>query len=93
MTKPEFLNLLNKHGFPEPVLVEQSPNGYLDSHTHDFEVLALVIEGSIDIEIGGNHTHYLIGDVFHLDFKQAHTERYSENGVKYLASRKRPQAH
>ena len=58
MTKPELSNLLNQHEFPEPVLVEQRPNGFLDSHAHDFEVLALVIEGSIDIEIESNHTHY-----------------------------------
>ncbi|MEN9864284.1 MAG: hypothetical protein RLZZ601_2048 [Pseudomonadota bacterium] len=87
--KPEaFLEKLAKEGFPAPVLVEREVGGFLDLHSHPYEVQALVIEGQIDITIGGIKTAYLAGDVFHLPPNQTHTENYGAKGVKYLASRK-----
>lgn len=88
MTKEEFLQSLKISGFPEPVLVEQPANGSLDLHTHDFEVRALVVAGSIQINCEGNQRDFQVGDEFHLQHKEAHTEHYGINGVKYLASRK-----
>mgnify|MGYP000143156519 CR=1 FL=1 len=88
MTKQEFLILLAQQQFPEPVLVEQPANGQLGLHRHDFAVNALVVEGSIKIELEGHHSTYRVGDVFHLEFRQPHFESYGPQGVKYLASRK-----
>jgi quercetin dioxygenase-like cupin family protein len=87
--KPEvFLEKLAKEGFPTPVLVERAVGEFLDSHSHPYEVHALVIEGQIDIAIDGIKTVYLAGDAFHLLPNQIHTENYGAKGVKYLASRK-----
>ena len=88
MTKEEFLNLLQTENFPEPVLVKQPANGSLDVHTHPFEVKALVVDGSIQIEVDGKRSNYEIGDMFHLNHSQPHKESYSSTGVEYLASRK-----
>ena len=63
-------------------------DGGLDVHTHDFEVIALVIEGSITVRCAEIESVYESGQVFHLAFRQPHSERYGRNGVKYLASRK-----
>lgn len=88
MNTEEFLHLLQKERFPEPVKVEQVPNGQLGMHEHPFEVMALIIDGSIDINIDGNVKTYKAGDIFQLSFKQPHSESYGPTGVKYLASRK-----
>lgn len=88
MDKQEFRSFLEKNGFPEPVLVEQPPNGGLDIHKHDFEVYALISEGDIEIDINGVTSTYAVGEMFHLDYQEAHKEKYGLNGVKYFASRK-----
>lgn len=88
MNTEQFLHLLRQDGFPEPVEVEQKPNGGLGVHEHPFEVRALVIEGSIDIVTNNLSKTYHVGDIFQLSFKQPHSESYGAEGVKYLASRK-----
>jgi hypothetical protein len=88
MNLGEFLQLLRRDNFPEPVEVQQVPNGRLGIHEHPFEVKALVVKGDITIEIDGLSRIYRVGDMFHLALKQPHTESYGSVGVKYLASRK-----
>lgn len=88
MNQTEFYELLAHQGFPEPILVEYPANGSLDTHTHNFEALALVINGSMTIIIDGVKSDYSVGDVFHLKHQQPHQESYGPIGVKYLASRK-----
>jgi quercetin dioxygenase-like cupin family protein len=88
MNTEQFQRLLEQEGFPEPVEVQQVPNGRLGQHEHPFEVKALVVEGSIDIVLHGESRTYNTGDVFELGFKEVHSESYGPEGVKYLASRK-----
>lgn len=88
MNKDQFLKLLSQSGLPDPVEVQQAPNGRLDRHTHPFAVCALVIEGDIEIETDEGSRRYMAGDVFELRYEQPHTETYGSQGVKYLASRK-----
>ena len=88
MDQDQFLKSLKDSGYPEPVEVQQPPNGFLDAHTHPFAVQALVIDGYIEITILGNTKKYDVGDVFRLSFEELHTERYGPQGVRYLASRK-----
>ena len=88
MNKEQFLQLLQRDGFPEPVEVYQTPNGRLDEHEHAFEVRALILEGAIEIISSGVSRTYSVGEIFQLGFKQSHAESYGPQGVKYLASRK-----
>lgn len=88
MTKEQFLNMLVLDGYPEPTLVEREADGFLDTHTHPFEVKALVVSGQIDLVVDGVRTSYISGELFHLLENQVHTECYGNNGVQYLASRK-----
>ncbi len=88
MNSGEFLQLLRRDGFPEPVEVQQVPNGQIGVHEHPFEVKALVVEGDITIVIDGLSKNYKAGEMFHLELKQPHAESYGSEGVKYLASRK-----
>lgn len=93
MTKEQFLNMLVLDGFPEPTLVEREADGFLDTHTHPFEVKALVVSGQIDLVVDGVRTSYISGELFHLLENQVHTECYGNNGVQYLASRKNSSEH
>ncbi len=88
MNKEQFFQLLSDSGYPEPVQVQQPPNGHLADHEHPFAVKALVIDGYIEIDTQGALTRYAQGDMFELEFEQAHSESYGPLGVKYLASRK-----
>ena len=74
--------------YPEPVEVQQPPNGQLGNHTHPFAVQALVLDGYIEIEIAGELKTYAAGNVFRLAYEELHAESYGPQGVKYLASRK-----
>lgn len=88
MNQNAFLELLEKQKFPAPVVVVREHSFFLDHHAHQYEVMALVIEGQIDINIGGAKKICLAGDTFHLLPNQIHTESTGTKGVKYLASRK-----
>jgi len=88
MNNEQFFQLLSHSGYPEPVEVEQPPNGHLSDHAHPFAVKALVIDGYIEIQTLGTLTRYADGDMFELEFEQVHSESYGPTGVKYLASRK-----
>ena len=88
MTQDQFLKLLIADEFPEPTLVEREAGGFLDTHTHPFEVKALVVSGQIDLVVDGVKSVYIAGDVFHLLANEVHTERYGNKGVQYWASRK-----
>jgi len=88
MTKAEFLSMLAQEDFPAPVLVTREANGFLDTHSHPFEVKALVIQGQINITINDIKHCHVTGYLFHLLNNQVHTESYGIQGVEYLASRK-----
>jgi quercetin dioxygenase-like cupin family protein len=88
MTPAIFKAFLLAEGFPEPVLVERERNGFLDLHSHSFEVCALITHGQMEITIDGDSQSYGVGEAFHLTQNQVHSERYGSDGVRYLASRK-----
>lgn len=88
MNKDQFLQTLFESGYPEPIEVQQAPNGHLDNHTHPFAVRALVVDGCIEIKSQDGLRKYSKGDMFELAYEQPHSETYGPTGVKYLASRK-----
>ena len=88
MNQDVFLGKLQKEDFPAPVMVTREPPFFLDLHSHPYEAKALVLDGQIDINVGGIKTIYLAGDIFYLSANQIHTENCGSKGVKYLVSRK-----
>ena len=88
MTPAIFKAFLLAEGFPEPVLVERERHGFLDLHSHSFEVRALITQGQMEITINGDSQSYGVGEAFHLTQDQIHSERYGSDGVRYLASRR-----
>ena len=85
-----YLETLHKEAFPAPALVVRERSLFLDHHSHQYEAIALVLEGQIDINISGAKKICLAGDTFHLLPNQVHTESTGTKGVKYLVSRKVP---
>jgi len=88
MKQDQFLEKLLAADFPVPELVELSVGKFLDMHSYPYEIQALVLEGQVDITIGGIKTTFLPGDIFHLLPNQIHTINYGAKGVKYLESKK-----
>jgi quercetin dioxygenase-like cupin family protein len=88
MNREEFIRMLEREAYPEPEEVQREPNGYLDLHTHPFEVKALILSGSIDLVIDHQSKTFGPGDIFHLAYEEQHAESYGPQGVHYLAARK-----
>lgn len=83
-----FRSEIAAEGFAEPVRVVREANGSLDVHTHPFEAKALILEGSIEIGLGGRSQEFGPGEVFHLEREAPHWERYGPAGVVYLSARR-----
>jgi quercetin dioxygenase-like cupin family protein len=88
MNQELFKKILSDEGFQDLVIVEREADGYLDIHTHPFEAKALILEGSIVIQVDDETLSFSEGDIFHLGHAKPHTERYGPTGVKYLVGRK-----
>lgn len=87
MNQEDFLHHLAENQFPEPIVIQKAA-GKMGAHAHQFEPLALITEGEMSIEIDGVISHYQVGDIFHLQPNQLHSETYGPQGVTYLVSRK-----
>ena len=86
MNSDDFLGLLYKKGFPQPSLVKHEGGKFLDFQSHPLELLALVIEGQVDITIDGHRVIYLAGDFFHLPANQIHSKSFGSKGASYAMS-------
>jgi quercetin dioxygenase-like cupin family protein len=87
MNQEEFLHHLAENHFPAPIITKKDA-GTMGVHSHTFEPMALIIEGEMSIESGGVTSRYQVGDIFHLQPNQLHSESYGPQGVTYLVSRK-----
>lgn len=87
MNQDVFMQLLSDKNFPKPIFTKK-PAGSMGVHSHAFEPIALITEGEMTIEIDGVVSHFQVGDIFHLEPNQLHSETYGPQGVTYLVSRK-----
>ena len=88
MHQNEFIDALGQDGFEAAVTVSREPDGFIDVHVHPFEARALVIAGGLRIRAGDTERDYAVGDIFHLQANESHSERYGPDGVTYLVGRK-----
>jgi quercetin dioxygenase-like cupin family protein len=88
MDRDEFVTLLGQEGFTEIATVTREAGGALDVHSHPFESKALILDGEIELQVGGTSRLYAAGDVFHLQMNEPHAERYGASGVRFLVGRK-----
>lgn len=75
-------------GFDEVLERHWAPNTVVATHTHPFDVDALVIQGELWLTCDGQTRHLRSGDRFTLARDVPHDERYGEQGALFYAARK-----
>jgi uncharacterized cupin superfamily protein len=87
-TLTDFESRARAAGFNE-VLERRWPAGtVVNTHTHPFDVLALVTEGEMWLACGGTTRRLGPGDEFALARGEPHAERYGSAGAVYRAARR-----
>ena len=76
-------------GFTEVLTREWAANQFVDTHTHPFEVRALVTRGEFALACGGEVRTYHTGEIFTLKMGVPHTEHYGSEGATFRVGRKR----
>lgn len=75
-------------GFDEVLEREWAPGMVLKTHTHPFDVEAVVVRGEMWLTHGGQTRHLRAGDRFALDRDVPHAERYGAEGAAYWVARR-----
>lgn len=87
-TFDEFEATARATGFDEVLVREWAPDTVVDTHTHPFDVSALVIRGEMWLTVGPQTRHLQPGDRFTLDRDEPHAERYGPAGATFWAARR-----
>ena len=93
MTPPsfeQFSDLAKAQGYQEVLERHWAAGTVLDTHTHDFEAHAIVVQGEMWLTVGGEVQHLQPGDRFFLHRQQPHAERYGAEGATYWVARRGP---
>jgi hypothetical protein len=78
-----------KHlGFDEVLKRRWDPGVFLDIHTHSFAVQALVVEGSMWLDLDGRSQELGPGSRFEVDHDLPHAERYGPDGAVFWVARR-----
>jgi quercetin dioxygenase-like cupin family protein len=75
-------------GFDEVLVREWAPSQQVASHSHAFEVSALVVRGDLVLTVGEQVHHLKAGDPFTLARDTPHTEQYGTDGATFWVARK-----
>lgn len=85
-----FKSELGELGFTEVLTRSWPANQFVQTHTHNFEVRALVLEGERVLGCDGQNNVLRAGDIFTLEPNRPHTEQYGPMGATFLVGRKHP---
>ncbi len=88
MNTLDFEAQLKAQGYQEVTTVARDGSYLLGEHSHPFDACALILEGSIRLQVNGVDTVYGAGDVFELARNTPHHEWAGAQGVRYLAGRR-----
>ena len=61
---------------------------FVDTHSHPFDVRALVLQGQVTITCGDQARTYQAGDVLELARNIAHSEQFGPEGYTFLLGRR-----
>ena len=76
-----------EEGFDEMLVREWQPNLVIDTHTHPFDVSALVVRGEFVLTVGEKVITLKAGDPFRLARDIPHTEQYGPEGATVWVAR------
>lgn len=84
----EFESRQRAAGFDEVIAREWPAQAVLATHSHGFDVAALVVRGEIWLGCGGQVLHLQAGDPFTLARDLPHDERYGPEGATVWVARR-----
>lgn len=88
MQTTDFEDQLKAQGYQTVTEIVREAAYALGEHSHPFDACALILAGSITLQVGGVATCYREGEVFELARNTPHHEWAGEQGVRYLAGRR-----
>jgi mannose-6-phosphate isomerase-like protein (cupin superfamily) len=77
-----------QQGFDEVLERPWAPGAVVGTHTHPFDADALVVQGEMWLEVGGQERRLITGDGFVLAAGTPHSERYGPEGATYWVARR-----
>ena len=86
-TFEEFTAVSMDEGFDEVLVREWEPNRVVQTHTHPFDVSALVVRGEFQLTVGDQVTLLKAGDPFRLARNIEHVEHYGSEGATVWVAR------
>ncbi len=75
-------------GYDEILERKWPAQSVLETHTHPFDVKALMVEGEMWLTLGAETRHLGPGDEFTLAHGAPHAERYGDAGATYWVARR-----
>jgi quercetin dioxygenase-like cupin family protein len=84
MNEAEFQQTLRDHGFGEGQIKTYPPNANGPMHTHDFNVMLLVLEGPFSLATDEGVTSFQAGQVCELAAGARHVEQTGPEGARVL---------
>jgi quercetin dioxygenase-like cupin family protein len=89
-TFAEFESTAQAQGFDEVLERAWPANRVIDTHTHPFDVQALVVQGQFTLTYEGKTLNLTAGQSFTLARGIPHEERYGPEGATYWVARRGP---
>lgn len=86
-TFEEFTAVSMDEGFDEVLVREWEANRMVDTHTHPFDVSALVVRGEFKLTLGERVVILKAGDPFRLARDIPHIENYGPEGATVWVAR------
>ncbi len=86
-TFEEFTAVSMEEGFDEVLVREWEANRVVDTHTHPFDVSALVVRGEFKLTLGERVVILKAGDPFRLARDIPHIENYGPEGATVWVAR------
>jgi quercetin dioxygenase-like cupin family protein len=77
-------------GFDEVLVREWAPGQQIATHSHPFEVQALVVRGELALTCNGHTRRLVAGSGFELALEVPHAEHYGPEGATFWVARKHP---
>ncbi len=88
MNTDMFYEIAEKEGYKVDKPNSLSPNKHNPKHTHPFDAIVMVLEGTITIGCLGESTTYGPGDTCSMISETPHTETVGADGVTLLVGRR-----
>jgi quercetin dioxygenase-like cupin family protein len=86
-TFEDFTAISMDEGFDEVLVREWAPSLVIDTHTHPFDVSALVVRGEFKLTVGDKEITLKAGEPFRLARDIPHAENYGPEGATVWVAR------